>query len=297
MIEKIISYINNKKMINHKIKEISSLPLEISFMMNFECNYDCSYCFARKPKDKSEYRKYNAKEWTDKFIEFYRKYGKCRLVLTGGEPLLYKDSIDFVIEMTKYHFVHLGTNLFINSGFIEKIAAESNNNNLYLTASYHPEMANLGEFIDKMKILKEYKINSGSTMVLYPRFLNKIEYYAQEFQSKDISISFFPYIGEYEGRKFPEQYSEDESIICKKFAPGYYNKSTNYVLPKTKGMKCFAGVKTISIYPNGDLRRCISNNNIMSNIFEHNFSLFKNPQPCELDFCDCQLYWKYHLKI
>src|SRR4030067_3143880 len=108
MIDKIISYINNKKLIKNKIKKISAFPLEISFIMNFECNYNCTYCFAYKPKDKSEYRQHKSEEGTNRFLDIYRKYGKCRLVLTGGEPLFYKDSIDFVIKMPQYHFVSLG---------------------------------------------------------------------------------------------------------------------------------------------------------------------------------------------
>ena len=113
MIDKIISYIYTKKMIKHRIKEIKSLPLEISFIMNFECNYNCVYCCAYKPKDKSEFRKYNGDEWTNVFVDYYKKYGKCDVVLSGGEPLLYNDSIDFLINISKFHYIHLSTNLFI----------------------------------------------------------------------------------------------------------------------------------------------------------------------------------------
>ncbi|OGM11055.1 hypothetical protein A2Z22_03630 [Candidatus Woesebacteria bacterium RBG_16_34_12] len=299
MIDKIISYINNKKLIKNKIKKISAFPLEISFIMNFECNYNCTYCFAYKPKDKSEYRQHKSEEWTNRFLDIYRKYGKCRLVLTGGEPLFYKDSIDFVIKMTQYHFVSLGTNLFRDIDLIQEIISKSNHENLFITASFHPERAKIEEFVTKMKLLQNSGIKCDSTLVLYPPYLKDIDHYSNEFKSNNIPIYFFPYVGSYENRKYPENYTENELKICKKYSNAAWDKSEKekFELPKTKNMRCFAGVKTISIYPNGDVKRCISNKKTMGNIFDKNFELFDKPRPCELDFCDCQMYWKYHLKI
>lgn len=282
--------------IYYKSKKLNKLPLEISFMMNFECPYNCAYCFAYKP-NKNEYRPHAAEEWTNVFINIYKKYGKCRLVLTGGEPLFYRDSLDFVIMMTKYHFVSLGTNLFVSKEMIEKISSSSTIENIYVTASFHPEKADIIEFIDKMKILINSGIKCDSTMVLYPKFLDNIEFYSNKFQVNKIPTYYFPFVGEYEGRKYPEQYTEKELKVCKIYSKAAWDNTNKekFTLPKMKGKLCFAGVKTISIYPNGDVKRCISNPTVIGNIFEHKFQLMKNPRPCELDFCDCQMYWKYHV--
>ena len=273
-----------------------SLPLEIMLITNFECVYHCSYCFAYKPRNKGEYRKHDAREWEDLFLSFYNKYGKCNLILSGGEPFFYKDSVDFVINTTKYHHVHAGTNLFLEKDVLERIASQSKKENLYISASFHPESANLETFIEKLLFLKDKGIAVRANGVLFPEHLNRMVEIYNRFKETSIPIGFFPYIGEYKGRKFPDEYSEDELKIIAGLPVWHQSpRDSKIQIPRTKGMLCYAGVKTIYINPNGEVRRCMSAHDIIGNAFDENFSLLKKPEPCPLDICDCGLYWKYHI--
>lgn len=289
----------DRTFINRKKEEIESLPLEISIVINWECNYLCSYCFAYKPKDKSEYRKYSGKEWEKALYSIYEKYGKCRLILTGGEPLLYKDAIDFVINLTRYHFVSVGTNLSIGKDSLKRIVDEVNIDNFVICPSLHLEYASIEEFIDKLMLLKSYGIALSTSAVAYPPFLLELSKIRDKFNENGLWIGFFPYIGTYDGRNFPSDYSEKELTILDGL-DGWHKEicrdDKKIVLPKTKGILCYAGVKYMFVNPNGEVVRCTPVYQPLGNIFDNSFSLPKKPMRCPADICDCQIYWKYHVK-
>ena len=47
-----------------------------------------TYCFVYNPQEINEYCKHSARELEEALHFIYHKYGKCRLILTEGEPLL-----------------------------------------------------------------------------------------------------------------------------------------------------------------------------------------------------------------
>jgi len=280
-----------------KMKQMSNLPLEIMLITNFECVYHCSYCFAYKPRDKSEFRQHTAREWEEVLFSFFRKYGKCSVILSGGEPFFYKDSIEFVINTTKYHHVQACTNLFLKKDALKRIAMEASRENLEIPAAFHPEHTEIGSFIEKMLLLKEYGIDVRASCVLYPKYLNRMDEIKNAFYDASLTIGFYPYIGGYEGRKFPDEYSEEEMAVIKKL-PVWHQSSRDagVQIPRTKGILCYAGVKTVYINPSGEIRRCMPVKEVMGNVFDGTFSLLRKPEPCPVELCDCALYWKYHLK-
>jgi arylsulfatase A-like enzyme/MoaA/NifB/PqqE/SkfB family radical SAM enzyme len=280
-----------------RIKQITRLPLEIMLITNFECVYQCSYCFAYKPKDKSEYRQHTAREWEEALFSFYRKYGKCNVILSGGEPFFYNDAVDFVINLTRYHHVQACTNLFMEKDVLKRIAAEANRANLEIPAAFHPEHADMRTFIDKMQVLKEHGIDARASCVLYPQYLDRMEDIKQAFQDASLVIGFYPYIGQYEGRTFPDGYSEEEMAVIRKLPVWHQSSRDSGVqIPRTKGITCYAGVKTVYINPSGEIRRCMPVKEVIGNVFDAEISFLKNPEPCPVEICDCALYWKYHLE-
>jgi MoaA/NifB/PqqE/SkfB family radical SAM enzyme len=146
-------------------------------------------------------------------------------------------------------------------------------------------------------LLKENGIDIRASCVLYPGHLDRMDEVKDRFQKASITIGFYPYIGEYEGRKFPDEYSEQEIAIIKRLPVWHQSSRESGVqIPRTRGILCYAGVKTLYINPDGEIRRCTPMNAIMGNVFDGDFSLLKKPEPCPVEKCDCGLYWKYHLK-
>ena len=283
-----------------KAREIESWPLEMSVVMNWECNYNCSYCFAQKPKDKSEYRKHTADEWMDALHSIYKKCGKCKIILTGGEPLLYKDAVDLIINATKYHHLSVGTNLSIDHKLLQRIAEESDIENLFISASFHLEKASIEEFIDKSLLLKRKGIGIWLSAVAHPKYLTEMPIIRDKFEQKGLGIGFFPLIGKHRGRIYPAEYSDEELKILRGL-PGWHERTGNLdqkaiELPKVKGIRCYAGVKYVFVNPSGEVFRCVPVGQTIGNLFDSDFSTYRIPARCPVEICDCELYWKYHLK-
>ena len=284
-----------------KRQEIESLPLEVSVVMNWECNYHCSYCFAQKPLERSEFRRHSAQEWEEALLSIYRTHGKCRLLLTGGEPLLYPDAVDLVIHLSRYHHVSVGTNLWVDKETLQRIALESNLQNLMISSSFHLEHSSIDSFTEKCLLLKEHGVPNWSSAVAYPEYLDEMPGIKSQFEKKGLGIAFFPYVGLCNGRNFPDEYSEEELSILRHLdgwhtIADHARQSKKIELPRTKGILCYAGVRLISVDPKGDVRRCMPVDRVIGNLFAEDFSLPKAPLPCPLDVCNCEVYWKYHLK-
>ena len=281
------------KELTETIRQIESLPLEIYIATNWECNYDCTYCFSYKPRDKSEYRKHTAVEWENALHSIYQKYGKCRVTLTGGDPLLYKDAVDLVINATKYHYLSVGTNLSIGEEALKRIASESNVKNLFFSCSFHLEHSSIDAFTDKIMLLKHYGVGVYSSAVAYPGFITEMPRIKSRFEEMGLGIAFYPYMGIYKSRTFPSEYSAEELLILEKL-PGWHriiNSSPDgrIELPRSKGMLCYTGVKFIFVSPEGEVRRCVKVYQALGNIFDNTFSLLTKPEPCPLEICDCEV--------
>ncbi len=287
--------------LDRKKQEIESLPLEISVVMNWECNYHCSYCFAQKPLERSEFRKHSAREWEEALLSMYRKHGKCRILLTGGEPLFYPDAVDLVIRLSRYHHISLGTNLSVDKETLRRIAVESDLQNLLVSSSFHLEHTPIDPFMEKCLLLKEHGVTNWSSAVAYPEYLDQMPRIKNQFEEKGLGIGFFPYLGLCNGRNFPDEYSEEELSVLRRLdgwhAVAEHSRDTKKIeLPRTKGVLCYAGVKLIYVDPKGDVRRCMPLDRVIGNVFAEGFSLPEAPSPCPLDVCNCEVYWKYHLK-
>jgi MoaA/NifB/PqqE/SkfB family radical SAM enzyme/uncharacterized protein (UPF0335 family) len=285
--------IGENKTLIETMKHIESLPLEIYIATNWECNYNCTYCFSYKPTRKSEYRKHTAIEWENALYSIYQEYDKCRVTLTGGDPLLYNDAVDLVINATKYHYVSVGTNLSIGEEALRRIASESNLENLFISSSYHLEHSPIDIFIDKIMLLKSHGVGVYSSAVAYPGFITEMPKIKKKFEEMGLGIAFYPYMGMYEGRTFPSEYSTEELSILKEL-PGWHliidnNPNGKIELPRSKGILCYTGVKFIFVNPEGEVRRCVKVYQTLGNVFGNRFSLLKKPEPCPLEVCDCEV--------
>ena len=206
-------------------------------------------------------------------------------------------AVDFVINTTKLHFVSLGTNLFIDKDTVQRIAKESVAENLFVSASYHLEHGDIDEFILKMLVFVRNGINTYVSVVAFPEYIDQMLKLKSKFEEVSLRVGFFPFVGAYKDRSFPEEYSAKELEIVREL-PGWHKSENNgeIRLPRTKGMLCYAGVKTIYVNPSGEIRRCMPVNQIIGNVFDNEFSLLKKPEPCPVEICNCELYWKYHVK-
>ena len=147
------------------------------------------------------------------------------------------------------------------------------------------------EFIKKVLYLKQKGFKGGVCYLAYPPQMDKINFYSKEFEKNGIGFALAAFWGIYDGKSYPQSYSEKEKEMMKPYL-GDMNRVTYHLEgKKTKGKLCRAGNVYASIKADGKVTRCgpLSHKPI-GNIFDDNFKLFSDPMPCEAEVCPCDEY-------
>ena len=280
------------------IRQIRALPLEIYIATNWECNYNCTYCFSQKPRDKSEYRPHSGAEWEVALRSIFRTYGRCRVTLTGGEPLLYEDAVDLTIKATEFHCLSVGTNLSSKATTLERVARESNLENLWISATLHLEHTSIDKFLEKILLLRSHGVGVFTNTVAYPGYIQRMPEISKRFQEAGQGVAFYPYMGEFEGRTFPGDYSPEELAVMKDLV-GWHQilergEDEKIDLPRSKGAFCYTGVRFMFVDPRGTVSRCVQEaynlgNVTLGSLFDGSFSLWEKPKPCPAEHCNCEV--------
>ena len=93
--------------------------VRFSWEIHRTCNFKCPYCWHFGKWEELE--KQNIYPGLDKLIQVWKRiydlYGKCHIDILGGEPSIYPEINELLIELIKYHEVFVTTNL---SGSFDK---------------------------------------------------------------------------------------------------------------------------------------------------------------------------------
>jgi MoaA/NifB/PqqE/SkfB family radical SAM enzyme len=127
----------------------------------------------------------------------------------------------------------------------------------------------------------------------YPPFLNDLERYKEILTQDNIPFSISPFMGSHETRNFPKDYNEEERQILRRLTNDPWGKDEtskkwldfriNEEKPRGDKM-CRMGQTYAIILPNGDVKRCCSPfSKKIGNIFEKDFRILDNPEPCDVN--------------
>jgi hypothetical protein len=104
-------------------------------------------------------------------------------------------------------------------------------NNLTINPSFHPLSADMGKFIEKVKMLEKYNMLQAVSLVAYPIFIKDIDKYKKIFKEKGVvhNISLQPYNGIFKGKQYPDSYTDEEReknrfVYCKKRWGKFFNE-------------------------------------------------------------------------
>lgn len=120
-ISKTITFIRNNKEFFADALEFSKTDTEDTMIFSFcpahICNLKCIYCFARQEKD-SNYTGYIDQNTLKKIFEFilnkFPNYKRYKLeFVSGGEPLLHWEMVEYSINLAKYYFERHNKNFSI----------------------------------------------------------------------------------------------------------------------------------------------------------------------------------------
>lgn len=260
--------------------------------IHYKCNFRCPYCWFFKNWDEMSKKNIylSPDEWMLPWGRIYDKYGSVHIQITGGEPFIYPNFIELIKKLSSIHTIKITTNL---SGDINKFVCEIDSSKVELDLNYHPLFIDIDTVTSKTLLLKKHNFKCGICYLAYPPQFDKQKVLNLEkhFKSYNINFALAAFWGEYNDKKYPESYTEEEKEFMKPylgdFSRIFYHLSGN----SPKGKLCNAGYLYAGIHANGDVVRCGPLvNKVIGNVLDEKFSLFDKPQHCEADLCPCDEY-------
>jgi len=268
--------------------------------INYTCNYRCPYCFffGRWEDVIRDDGKFPAKDWIEGWRRIYDSYGSVRIETAGGEPFTFPSFTKCINEICKMHSFRITTNLSCSIETLKSIIDKNSPERLKWNISFHPSFTKLDDFLKKAVLLKHNNFDILTMYVAYPPQLSLMPSFRRAFQDSGITFFTQAYQGEYNGKIYPQGYTDREGQMigniegdsCK---GGLRRLIENQLLKKqTKGKLCLAGHKYAFVDSTGIVYRCTRERKYpMGNFLESDFKLNEGPLPCEFEDCPCEFTW------
>jgi len=278
-------------------KDIPPYRVFFTWDMTYDCNYKCSYCslgFGKDRESKPDAIFKSTGEWYEIWKNIYDKYGSCEIHFTGGEPFCYPNFMAIAASLVSMHTFECSTNLYWDvDEFIKLIPSDR----ARIGTSYHPEMIDYKTFFNKTVKLKNAGYEVWVNYVAYPPFINDLEKAKKKFSNEGISMSILPFDGIYDGKNYPDEYTQPEREHLNKLGADlpWVKKSMDRAfnqpeLSKIAEKKCLMGVMYAKIHPDGNVYRCCAEDpKKLGNLTDGTVSLLKQPELCGHEKCPC---WK-----
>lgn len=260
----------------------TSPKVRFTWNIHYACNYRCPYCFFDGKWE--EYQKRNVylspQEWIAYWGRVYERYGRCYILITGGEPFIYPHFIELIERLSQVHYpINISTNA---SGDLEGFVRRIDPLKVSLSVSLQVGFEELQGFLEKVKLLRRHNFNGCINFVAYPPLIKEIDSYTDKFNSIEEQLKVIPFCGVYEDKEYPFAYTQEERKIIG-IDGGWFNKV------RKKGALCPAGYASALIFPDGKVTRCgqIGERLLLGNFLDSGFKLLDKPLVCESEMCPC----------
>ncbi|MDD5165966.1 MAG: radical SAM protein [Candidatus Omnitrophica bacterium] len=264
--------------------------VKFSWDIHYKCNFRCPYCWFYREWERLEERNLYLKpdEWMRHWSRIYDKYGEVKIDIVGGEPFIYPNFIELIKKLSSLHQVKITTNL---SGDIEAFAKEIDPGRVELDLNFHILFIGLETVIKKTLILKKAGFKGGVCYLAYPPQMKKIKSLSERFSKEGINFALAAFWGKYEGKDYPQSYSEKEKQMMRPFLGDIDRVTYHLNAVSPKGKLCNAGYRYASIQADGKVVRCGQlPDTVIGNITDDGFQLLNGPAGCEADICPCNEY-------
>lgn len=253
------------------------------------CFLDCDYCGTNRSgaRLKGEVEPIRI----EALIRALDATGKIfRISFTGGgEPFMVPNLLDACREIVKKHFISFNSNMAHQStgAFFEAIDP---GRVLMVLASCHIKALERGHLVDRFAenyaICRRRGIPIRAEEVGHPSLIPEAQTYRDLFAAKEVDLHFGPFSGTFEGKPYPQSYTDGELEILGLDT----GVRTHYVEHNARGgFLCNAGYNAAVVRPNGDIFPCDHIHKRMGNIYEK-IEFAENMVRCPVRFCTCPLY-------
>jgi molybdenum cofactor biosynthesis enzyme MoaA len=264
--------------------------IRFAWDIHYKCNFRCPYCWFYKEWARLGQRSLYLRpdEWMVHWKRIFDKYGEAKIEIVGGEPFIYPNFIELVKRLSSLHLIKITSNL---SGNVERFVQEVSPERVELDLNFHILFIDLETVIKKTLILKKAGFKGGICYLAYPPQMHKIKSLSERFQKEDINFALAAFWGEYNGKKYPAAYTDEEKEIMRPFLGDVDRIIYHLNAQSPKGKLCNAGYTYADIQADGKVVRCAQlGDKAMGNITDENFKLLEKALPCESDSCPCNEY-------
>ncbi len=285
--------------------------LFVSWLVTERCNFRCAYCwifnpvpkrkrFLRKFKKIVTHRKwplpkYDIRTHLDDVITRFKMTGReVTFGFTGGEPLVYPGIIEIMSRIAAHDEFKLALDTNLAIGDIGRLMRAVPPEKMeYIFASLHAAererlYGNYDKFIDDVATLQEAGYNVEVCYPLPPDHYGRFRADLEHCEKKGVRPVLRMFSGMYDGKLYPESYTEEE------YQEIFLRQSPEYNRDRVKrgslyGRRCNAGKNLVRVRCNGDVIPCLHDYNLLGNIFT-GFKLNEDPIVCRSPYCGA---WSY----
>ena len=180
--------------------------IEVNWLLNVYCNYDCRYCYCRGTNKKKAFR---GDPDTAKIVKAFDQSGlKWLIYMSGGEPFFYPNFIELCKGLTKRHMISINTNLSHNKVYEFADTIDPQRVRCLHISVHIEELQKLGlvdEFIKKYRYLQEKGFYVFASYVMYPAFLQRFDRDYAYFKEQGIILRPKLFRGPYTKWQLPWQ--------------------------------------------------------------------------------------------
>lgn len=310
-----------------KIRETPPHRVFFNWDIIHKCNYSCDYC----PFTVRGWDKYDPPEVIPPFEllaaaweRMHSLYGACHIMISGGEPSLYAHFTRLLATISKWHTLEIITNLSFEPESLIGLVPPTG---IRFAASLHPQFTSAKDFLARARKLKRAGIEVFTNFVAYPPNLGEAAALKAAFRQEGIPFFILPFIGTYQGRVFPRDYSAEERLayegalkenddaanISRDLLSWRTGANAPVVVPgrdapvqspaagappPARDVVCRMGQMYAKIYPGGKTQRCCGfvgdilpegHHADLGNIFrDPGFKLHETPVRCTKTPCPCE---------
>jgi len=267
---------------------------EMLWRINRRCNFNCVYCF-RQGEDKDRELedpacgRYSAEDIARRFDETGKVW---RILMTGGEPLLYPGFVELAKALTRGHYISVSTNLSTPNAY-ELADAVDSERVISISASIHilereKSRDGVKEYLRKFLYFQERGFNIRLVYVTYPPLFGRTEQDTERLRAEGVkTIVIKVFRGRYKGGRYPRDYSDQERAFISGLGLNYYEQQILASRVSFLGKRCEAGHRAFYMDISGNVTRCTTLKDEYGNLFEGTFRPGESARRCTTKKCSC----------